>query len=270
MLLETDTSVLTRRRLLAWTAGLTGLCGRTYAFASDFWNKKGPADWSSDEVHQLLNKSPWAKPVTAEMAKVGGGGNRAGGGGNGGGMGGGGNRAGGMGGGGGRNGGMGGGGMGGAGRGVGNTGDMGSNGSNMPRAVQQAKGVVRWESAKPVLEASKGKLPDPLANHDVISVIGFPIGGRRTDSEDGGAMKLSNAMQERIKAATSLTPKGKDAVHPDVVQLSGFALLLGFAQDSVKLTPDDKEVAFATLIGRMAIKTKFNFKEMMYHETLAI
>jgi hypothetical protein len=36
------------------------------------------------------------------------------------------------------------------------------------------------------------------------------------------------------------------------------------------ILPDDKEVAFATAIGRMAVKTKFNFKEMMYHETLAI
>ena len=31
-----------------------------------------------------------------------------------------------------------------------------------------------------------------------------------------------------------------------------------------------KQVAFATQIGRMAIKTKFTFKEMMYHDSLAI
>jgi hypothetical protein len=29
--------------------------------ASDFWNQKIPSDWSSAEIQQLLNKSPWAK-----------------------------------------------------------------------------------------------------------------------------------------------------------------------------------------------------------------
>jgi len=133
------------------------------------------------------------------------------------------------------------------------------------------KGIVRGESAKPVLEASKGIMPDTLANHYVIGVINFPLTGRRADGENGGAQpKLSNNAQERVKAATSLTPKGKDAVHPTVAMLMGNGLLLGFLKDSVTLSADDKEVAFSTTIGRMSIKTKFNFKEMMYHETLAV
>jgi hypothetical protein len=37
------------------------------------------------------------------------------------------------------------------------------------------KGTVRWESAKPVLDALKTPLPDAFANHYVIAVIGFPL-----------------------------------------------------------------------------------------------
>jgi hypothetical protein len=254
----------TRRRLLSWTAGVTLLCRRSYAFAADFWNKKSAADWSPDEVHQLLNKSPWAKAVTAEVSRSAGKSSGNGGtGGNPGGMGGG---RGGMGGGGG--GGMGSGGRGGMGGGGGMNG--GGGGGGTPRAAQQFKGVVRWESAKPITEATKATLPDEFANHYVISVNGLPLGGRRSDADSGDQPKLSNSALDRIKAASSLTPKSKDLAQAGVAQVVGGALLLGFSQETMKLTPDDKEVAFATVIGRMSIKTKFTFKEMMYHETLAI
>jgi hypothetical protein len=251
----------TRRRLLSWTAGVTLLCRRSYAFAADFWNKKSAADWSPDEVHLLLNKSPWAKAVTAEVSRANANRNTTGG--NNGGMGGGGR--GGMGGGG--RGGMGGGG---GGMGGGGMGGGGTNSGGTPRAAQQFKGVVRWESAKPITEATKATLPDEFANHYVISVIGLPLGGRRTDGDSGDQPKLSNSALDRIKAASNLTPKGKDLAQAGVAQVVGGALLLGFSQETMKLTPDDKEVAFATVIGRMSVKTKFTFKEMMYHETLAI
>jgi hypothetical protein len=258
MPLDTDPQLFTRRRLLLWASGATALCGRLDAFASDFWNKKGPADWSSDEVHEMLNKSPWAKSVTSTIASRSSSGNN---GGNNAGMGG--NNRGGMGGGGGGMGGGGRGGMGGGGMGGG-----GTSGGGTPRPSQQVKGTVRWESAKPILEASKETLPDTFADHYVISVIGFPLAGRKTD--DDGQETVSKSALERYKSASSLTPKGKDAVKPDVVLATGIALLLGFAKDTLKLSPDDKEVAFATTIGRNVIKAKFTFKEMMYHETLAV
>src|SRR5579871_6242147 len=179
-----------------------------------------------------------------------------------------------MGGGGGRGGGGGMGGMGGGGGrgGVGgNTGieNAGGGGGSTPRPTQQFKGVVRWESAKPVLEASKSTMPEAFTNCYVISIIGLPMSGRRSDSTDDQP-KLSKTAADRIKSASSLTPKGKDAVPASVVQLVASILLIGFPKDSAKLSGDDKEVAFATMIGRMAVKTKFTFKEMMYHEDLAI
>jgi len=284
--IENYTLVLTRRRLLLGIAGVTTLCRQTYGFASDFWNKKSPSEWSADEVHQLLNKSAWAKQVTTEVAKAAGGGSNKGattkstGGINsgmgGGGMGGGNSRGGGgMGGGNSRGGGgMGsGGGMGNAG-GIGNAGGMGGGGGTPRPSAPTFKGVVRWESAKPVQEASKSTLPDPFANHYVISLNGFPLGPRRPNAEGGTEAaeppKLSKAALDRIKAATSLTPKSKDKVDADVAQMVGNSLLLGFPKDSLKLSAENKEVAFITMIGRMVIRTKFNCKEMMYKETLAI
>ena len=276
---DSDALLLTRRRWFASVAGATAmgsaLCGHAYGFASDFWNKKEAAEWSQDEVRQMLTKSPWAKQVTAEATRSGGsgGGSRPSGTGNtgmgSGGMGTGGNSRGGSGGGG-RNSGIGG--MGGSGtnnRNMGNAGDMGGT-TKMPKGGQQYKGVVRWETAKPVVEAGKAKLPDAFANHYVISVSGIPVPGRKADAEGGGDAKLSNAAAERIKAGSSLTAKGKEPVAPDLVQVLGAVLLLGFPQDKLKLTPEDKEVAFAAMIGRVAVKTKFNLKEMMYHESLAV
>src|SRR3954447_5632384 len=51
-------SLLTRRGLLLLTgAGLAGL--RLHAASADFWNKKPPSQWTSQEVDLLITKSPW-------------------------------------------------------------------------------------------------------------------------------------------------------------------------------------------------------------------
>src|ERR1022692_1878362 len=80
---------LTRRGLLMLTAGAGAQSRlRLYAASSDFWNKKEPAEWSSEEIDRLVTKSPWARQVNASsaaMSRQSGG--SGGGGGNGGGMG---------------------------------------------------------------------------------------------------------------------------------------------------------------------------------------
>jgi len=261
---------MTRRSLLGWALGASALCGRVYAFASDFWNKKAPADWTSDEVHALLTKSPWAKSVTAEVShgnsshpptsspsnqtgidnpRIGTGTNP--------------NRA---------NGGLGGTNNGGINPHTGmprSTGTGGGGGGGTPRGVQQVKGIVRWESAKPIAEAAKSVIPDAFANSYVIAVINFPLGRKKSEDDDGQA-KLSKSALEKIKSFTKLTPKGKAEVQPGVAQVVGGFLMLGFAKDTLPLTVDDKEVEFVTVVGRTTIKAKFNLKEMMYHDALAL
>ena len=38
------------------------------AKSSPFWNNKDPSKWSPDEIQQLTNDSPWARPVDAQLA----------------------------------------------------------------------------------------------------------------------------------------------------------------------------------------------------------
>src|SRR5579885_815442 len=152
--------MFSRRRLFMRTSALGGslsLSGLELFAASDFWNKKESAQWTPQEIEILKTKSPWAKKVHGEIAggagRFGGGSGGAGGegGGSRGGFGGdisGADSNGGGGGGGGRRGGRGGG------------GDAG--GGGFAAVPQGPEVVIRWESAAPVLEATKFKLPEPL------------------------------------------------------------------------------------------------------------
>ncbi|MGA2135321.1 MAG: hypothetical protein ABSH50_23785 [Bryobacteraceae bacterium] len=270
---------LTRRGALLLASGaLAQPWFRLYAGNSDFWNKKEPAEWSSDEIDKLVTKSPWAKEITVSSAAASRGyGGSGGGGGSTGdpGIGGGGGYPGGgyPGGGGGY---PGGGGMGGRGMGGGRRGG----GGQMPVMY---KATVRWESAKPVLEALKSPLPEGLGNDYVISVSGVPVlssGRQRTDDDDNNGSQVSKGISDdvldRIKNLTYLEPKGKSPAQPHAVQKGSISssgmptLLFAFPRDIVPLTADDKEVTFTTQMGRLEVKTRFNLKDMMYHKELAL
>ena len=251
---------LTRRGLLGLAAGASAaMWSRLYASSPEFWEKKPPAEWTSEEIDRLITHSPWAKQVAAEGRSWQGGGS----GGRGGGI---------------RlpggitfpGGGMGGGPMGGGRGGRGGPGGRGG--------APQLKGTVRWESAKPILEALKTTLPESLANRYVISVSGFPLNsgaGRESRGEGSGdSSGPSDEMLDRVKALTSLQPKGKALAQPGVVQpqltTGASSLLFGFAKDILALDRDDTEVSFSTQLGRLTVKAKFNLKEMMYRGELAV
>lgn len=263
---------LTRRGLLMLAAG-AGVQSRLrlYAANSDFWNRKEPAEWSSDEIDKLVTKSPWARQVSASSVGLsrpyGGGGGLGDPG---------------IGGGGYPGGGPGGGGMGypgGGGRGMGGGRGRGDGGGPMPLSYTA---TVRWESAKPIQAALKTPLPESLVDTYVISVSGVPIlASSRQHSEDGDAPStvskgLSDEVLERIKELTYLEPKRKSAAQPSKVLKGPIAtsgtptLLFGFPRDVIPLTADDREVLFTTQLGKIEIKTKFNLKDMMYHKELAL
>jgi hypothetical protein len=140
------------------------------------------------------------------------------------------------------------------------------------------KGTVRWESAKPVLEALKSPLPEAFANHYVISVSGFPVnGGRYRRSQDDGDSNSTAANEDRLdrlKGLTYLQPKGREGAQPGVVQQSpsagGGTLLFGFSKEMLAIKAEDKDVTFSTKLGNLLVKTKFSLKDMMYHEQLAL
>jgi hypothetical protein len=257
-------SGLTRRGLLILAGGAGSLTSlRLYAAGADFWNKKEPAEWSSDEIDRLVTKSPWAKEVNAASSAVSrpysGSGNGGGGGMGDPGIGGGGGYPGG--GGMGSPGGMGGGrGMGGGGRGRGG-------GSDMPLSY---RATVRWESAKPVQAALKTPLPEGLAI--------LEQGHQHTedgDNETAVSKGLSEEVLDRIKELTYLEPKGKSPAQPSAVKKGPVTstgmptLLFGFPREALPLTADD-QVVFTTQLGRIEIKTKFNLKDMMYRKELAL
>ena len=134
----------------------------------------------------------------------------------------------------------------------------------------QFKGVVRWESAKPVLEATKTPLPDAFANHYVIGVSGIPILSGRNVSR--GA---SDDALDRIKNLTYLEPKGKDKAQPGVVQAGGASgstrtILFGFSKEILQLTATDQELTFTSQFGNLPVKAKFTLKEMLYRGQLAL
>jgi hypothetical protein len=267
--------ILSRRSALT----LAGACLVPWEglYASEFWDKKDPSQWTGEEIDRLTTKSPWAKSVTAQFApgenggygqgSPNGGGYPRGGGG-----------------------GMGGPtiGIGGIGIGMPRRGGMGGgrggrNGGG--QGPSNYKGTVRWESAQPILDALKTPLPEAFANHYVIGVRDIPLIDERrrpqdnNDDDSSDSPKLStptstsNQSLDNLKQFTSLQPKGGDMAQPGVVQQmtpGGTYFLFGFSKALLDFGKNTHEVEFSTRLGRLLVKTKFDMTEMKYHGKLAV
>jgi hypothetical protein len=256
--------------------GLTLPAVRAFG-ASDFWNKKQAAEWTPQEIETLKTKSPWAKKVYGEAGRGGGGGGAEGGGPRGDAIAGA------------ESSGGGGGGRGGGGggrRGGGGDGGGGSGGGS----TQDVEVVIRWESAAPVLAATKFHLPDALAEHYAVSITGLPPqmvamivmgrgGGRgRAGAGEGEAPRPADpkaeakARQERLLHAATLAAKGHDPQTPDVVLQTSDqrTLIFGFAKANLPLAATDKDVQFVFRAGQTAFKARFEPKEMMYKGELTV
>ncbi len=57
--------ILSRRGILM-LAGTGLVARRSLDATTDFWNKKAPSEWTSEEIDHLVTNSPWAKQVTTE------------------------------------------------------------------------------------------------------------------------------------------------------------------------------------------------------------
>ena len=225
-------TVLSRRGWLSFAAGAgVTAWNRVYARPSDFWNKKPPAEWSSDEIDRLITSSPWARQVSAEGSAYERGGSPGG-------------------------------------STPGGT-KSPRGGGGRPTGRSQVKGTVRWESAKPILEALKTSLGEEFAGHYVIGVSGFPFpagrGPEREPEEDSS--RTSQDVLDRLKTFTSLEPRGKRGAQPGV---GGGSILFGFSKELLDLGPSDGEAVFSTTLGRLSIKTKFDLKAMLYRGKVAL
>jgi hypothetical protein len=197
----------------------------------------------------------------------------------------------------------GGGGGGGRGGGGGGRGGRGGGGGEGGGAQQQGpEVVVRWENARPVLEATKLQLPPDLADHYAISVTGLPpqmlaamlTGGGRGRGRDGGARDAGGggreaapsaeapppedpaarqkAAVERLLHSVSLTAKGRDPQPADLVRqaFNNQTLIFGFPRQSFPLEAADRDVQFVMKLGMLTLKAKFEPKEMTYKGGLAV
>jgi hypothetical protein len=256
------------------------LGGPLILYAGDFWRDKEPSQWTSEEVNQMLTKSPWAKEVTPTFDRSRMGGGRGGGmGRRGGGMGGGG--WGGMGGGGGWGGAGGGGGWGGmGGGGMGRRGGMGRpDGGQGGMAAQKA--TVLWESAAPIHEAlvkseaaDASKFVDWSKDYYVVAVSGLPQMRMRNagDEDSDRVQQMRERMEEQMKQNTSLKVQGR-TIAPDrieTIESPGGRTVAFLFPRTANILAGDKEADFETSMGPRVIKAKFNLKDMLYKGKLEL
>jgi hypothetical protein len=121
-------------------------------------------------------------------------------------------------------------------------------------------GVVTWESARPIRDAFKSRLPELFDDFYVIGVDGIPRAARNLDS---------------LRQFTVLRGKGKQhwsvvaTVAQELVRNSEICAF-GFHRDAAPIDPDTTEVVFETQFGRWLVQTKFRPKDMLYHGELAL
>ena len=210
-------NVITRRMAILGIGLGSSLAAWGFA-PGESWNDKQPSEWSEKDLQRLMTKSPWAKEATPEINFDG---------------------------------------MGGPGMAGPPMGGPGMGGPGGPGGPFDMGVVVRWESAAPLRDAAKSKLPlDPSKSY-VVGVSGLP-----TELVAGtGDLSLKS-----LKETTSLQSKGKASIAPNhfIVSDQDGALLFYFPADADPISPEDKEVVFRTKIGVFGLRVKFVPKDMRY------
>lgn len=153
--------------------------------------------------------------------------------------------------------------------------------------IEAPEVVIRWESAQPLLLATKSPLPPDLDNHYTISMSGLPPqmfllaltrGGRGRsaappDAPDAAARQAVHQRDEidTILSVTTLTVKGRAPQNADVMLRTTDAqtFLFGFSKSN-PLAVADKEAVFSIKLGVLTIKAKFDLREMMFDGNLSV
>jgi hypothetical protein len=152
---------------------LASFRGRAYG-AKEFWNEKKPADWTSEEIDLLLNKSPWAKEAAVSYY-------------------------------GGQNGPLN--------NNPGNSGNQrarrNASSGTSPSAASPAdwKAIIRWESALPVREALKSSPPDAERFYILNMVGDVPSGGATQFETLKQVTKLEHKGDAILLSRVAVAPK---------------------------------------------------------------
>jgi len=223
----------------AFVSGL-GFAAATYGWAKDFWNDKKPADWTGDEVQQMLTKSPWAKEASIFDSATHKGVSSA-------------PYAGGV---------------------YGPRPYEAPDGKSVP-AVSGRKGwsaIVRWESSLPVRDAMKAtKMADADENY-IIALLG-DIPGASVPTDDDSAAERQQKM-EVLRESTRLERRD-DPLELQRVKIAPRTPLspsgtLYYFSRVLPITPDDKQVTFVTKVGPLEVKCKFTLRDMLYRGNLEL
>lgn len=244
--------------------------------ASD-WQKSDPNQWTSNDVYQILNNSPWSKTVKTQIANAkdandalgsqssggstppppntaayGGGGRR--------------------------------GGYGASSRTYSSGGGGNQSKAPSPSSQGPTEVTIQWQSALPVQIAAAKKVANDadisnlksLDNY-VVAVIGLPIralGGRAAsvDSDQTIDPDEEKSLEDRLKVSTELVAGGHEALHPVKVELNqgvdGRTLL--YFPKKEPITLGEKTVDFKLIAGHTKIEKKFVLKDMEFRGQLAL
>jgi hypothetical protein len=232
--------MITRRSAVLMGLGLGG-AALLPAWAKEFWNEKKAADWTDDEVQQMLNKSPWAKdasifdsaahkglssaPRTASMSR----------------------------------------------RTGGRTSTPGS-ATPTPGYPASWKAIVRWESALPVREAVKAKRSKDAEENYILSIIG-DIPGVGVPSDDDEPSERKTKMDNLIE--NTRLERRDDPLELQQVKISPKTPLspggtLFYFSRVLPIMPEDKQVTFFTKDGPLEVKCKFTLRDMLYRGNLEL
>jgi hypothetical protein len=219
---------MTRRSLIG-----AALCIVPSAWGAEFWNKKQPAEWTDEEVLLLTGNSPWAHETRLDLKAKGGA----------------------------------------VDNGIAAVRDpttgafRGGSEEGAGHAAKAPSVIVTWQSAQPIFDATKLRLPADFIDHYVIGVKDLPI------LVDAGTQRqTADQLVDWLKNSATLRARSSEPVQAGVVSTSarGSVVLFGFLRELLPLTAKDKEVTFALDTNQLALKTKFDLKEMTYRGKLAL
>jgi hypothetical protein len=227
----------TRRHLLS----AAGACLFTTVLeaAPPFWERKAASQWSSDEIAQLLNRSPWARETNLDFEATEGGRlemPQAG--------------------------------------APPRPGEYVPPVDPAKGSLQRSAVVVRWESAQPVRDALQIPSIKSFEGRYVVGVSNIPptvMTRRRRGAPD--SVPTPEDLLAELQGAATLESPGREPVGAGLVKhVAGSEnnYLFGFDRDLLPLTGREKEVLFVLRTARVSVKAKFEPKNMFYRGKFAV
>jgi len=203
--------------------------------AGEFWNDKKSADWTPEEIQEMLTRSPWAREGAVSVFGGSGGSliNRSG--------------------------------------AMNRSGNMSSSGRQRANPTPTTQGdapdlrykaIVRWQSALPIREALKEKAVSGFADSYIVAVVG-DLAMADPDADD--AQRESRL--DMMKQYTKLGRRGGAIPLSNIESVKNLGTLFYFPRaEPIK----DGQVTFSTKMGPIEVKCKFTIKEMMYRGKLEL